>query len=71
MLTSPGTPADRVKILREAYAKTMKDPGFVAQTDKSQLILQPSSGEELQTLVNRVMDQPSEVVQKVKKILNE
>jgi len=71
MLTTPGTPADRVKVLREAYAKTMKDPAFVAQADKSQLVLQPSSGEELQALANRIMDQPSEVVQKVKKILNE
>jgi tripartite-type tricarboxylate transporter receptor subunit TctC len=71
MLTSPGTPAARVKILRDAYAQTMKDPGFVAQADKSQLVLQPSSGEELQALANRIMDQPSEVVQKVKKILNE
>src|SRR5215470_5860198 len=71
MMTTPGTPADRVKILREAYAKTMKDPGFVAQADKSQLILQPSSGEELQALAKRIMDQPPEVVQKVKKILNE
>jgi tripartite-type tricarboxylate transporter receptor subunit TctC len=70
-MTTPGTPADRVKILREAYAKTMKDPGFVTQADKSQLILQPSSGEELQALAKRIMDQPPEVVQKVKKILNE
>ncbi len=71
MLAAPGTPADRVKVLREAYAKTMKDPEFVAQADKSQLVLQPSSGQELQTLANRLMDQPPDVVQKVKKILNE
>lgn len=71
MLTSPGTPADRVKVLREAYAKTMKDPGFVAQVDKSQLVLQPSSGEELQALANRIMDQPSDVIAKVRKVLNE
>jgi tripartite-type tricarboxylate transporter receptor subunit TctC len=71
MLTSPGIPADRLKVLREAYAKTMKDPGFVAQADKLQLVLQPSSGEELQALANRIMDQPAEVVQRVKKILNE
>lgn len=71
MLTTPGTPAARVKILREAYAQTMKDPAFIAQADKAQLVLQPSSGEELQSLANRIMDQPAEVVQKVKKILNE
>lgn len=71
MLTTPGAPADRVKILREAYAQTMKDPAFIAQADKSQLILEPSSGEELQALANRIMDQPSEVIQRVRKVLNE
>lgn len=71
MLTTPGAPPERVKILREAYAKTMKDPAFIAQADKSQLVLQPSSGEELQALVNRIMDQPAEVIQRVRKVLNE
>ena len=71
MLTSPGTPADRVKTLREAYAKTMQDPGFIAQTNKSKLVLQPSTGEELQALVERIMNQPPEVIERVKKILNE
>ena len=71
MLTSPGTPTDRVKTLREAYAKTMQDPGFIAQTNKSKLVLQPSTGEELQALVERIMNQPPEVIERVKKILNE
>ena len=71
MLTTPGAPADRVKILREAHAQTMKDPAFIAQADKSQLVLQPSSGEELQSLASRIMDQPSEVIARVRKVLNE
>lgn len=71
MLTSPGTPAERVKILREAYVKTMQDPEFIAQTNKSKLVLQPSTGEELQALVERIMNQPREVIERVKKILNE
>src|SRR5262249_54855174 len=71
MLTTPGVAADRVKILREAYVQTMKDPVFIAQADKSRLILQPSSGEELQALANRIMDQPTEVIQRVRKVLNE
>jgi hypothetical protein len=49
----------------------MKDPAFISQADKSQLVLQPSSGEELQALANRIMDQPSEVIQRVRKVLNE
>jgi len=49
----------------------MKDPAFIAQADKSQLVLQPSSGEELQSLASRIMDQPSEVIARVRKVLNE
>jgi len=33
--------------------------------------LQPSTGEELQALVERIMNQPPEVIARVKKILNE
>ena len=71
MLTTPGTPADRVKILRDAYSAVMRDPAFIAQAEKAKLILEPSSGEELQELAQRVMDQPPEVIAKAKKMLGE
>lgn len=71
MLTTPGTPADRVKIVREAYAKAMRDPEFIAEATRAQLVLEPSSGEELQALTQRIMDQPPEVIERVKKVLGE
>jgi tripartite-type tricarboxylate transporter receptor subunit TctC len=69
MQAPPGVPADRVKVLREAYAKAMKDPELVAEAKKGQLDMEPSSGENLQTLVQEVMDQPPEVIEQVRKIL--
>jgi tripartite-type tricarboxylate transporter receptor subunit TctC len=50
----PGTPADRVEMLRKALADTLKDPAFVADADKAKLAIDPATGEELAELVKEV-----------------
>jgi tripartite-type tricarboxylate transporter receptor subunit TctC len=57
-----------VKILREAYANSLKDPDLIAEVNKSRLDMEPSSGEEIQALYKELMDQPREVVERVKKL---
>ena len=47
----PGTPKDRVQILRDAFNATMKDPEFVADAKKSKIDLEPIAGEEVQKMV--------------------
>jgi tripartite-type tricarboxylate transporter receptor subunit TctC len=69
MVAPPGTPADRVKTLREAYDNAAKDPELMAEVKKHRLTLDPSSGAELQALAAEVLEQPPEVVQRVKHIL--
>ena len=69
MLVTPGTTADRVSTLREAYAKVLKDPGLLAEAKKGRMDVDPSTGDELQELVKEVMDQPKEVINQVKQIL--
>jgi tripartite-type tricarboxylate transporter receptor subunit TctC len=69
MVAPPGVPPDRVKILREAYAKVLKDPELVAEVNRSRLDMEPSSGEEIETIIRDVMDQPPEVVALIKKVL--
>ena len=69
MLAPPGVPPDRVRLLREAYVKTVKDPGLLAEAKERKMDMEPSSGEELQALVNKVMDQPAEVILRVKQLL--
>ena len=71
MLVTPGTPADRVKMLREAYVQAIKDPELLAEGKKSRMDVDPSTGEELQTLLNEILNQPPEVMEKVKKILKD
>jgi tripartite-type tricarboxylate transporter receptor subunit TctC len=69
MVAPPGVAAERVKILREAYAKALKDPDLIAEVDKSRLDMEPSTGEEIQTLIKELMNQNREVIERVKKLL--
>ena len=34
MVAGPGNPPDRIKILRDAYAKAMRDPGLIEEVKK-------------------------------------
>jgi tripartite-type tricarboxylate transporter receptor subunit TctC len=70
-LTPPGVPAERVRILREAWNRTVKDTEFLAETKKRRWPVAPVSGEELDSLAKQVITQPPEVVQRLKKFLEE
>jgi tripartite-type tricarboxylate transporter receptor subunit TctC len=66
----PGVPADRVKILREAFAKIINDPGVVAEAQKKGLDPNLVSGNEIEALVKELIALPPEVVQRMKKLLD-
>lgn len=65
----PGTPPDRVKILREAYAKALRDPELLAEAAKRNWEVRPLSGEEMQARAKEVTSQPSDVIEKMKWVL--
>jgi tripartite-type tricarboxylate transporter receptor subunit TctC len=71
MLASPGTPPDRIKLLREAYGQAMRDPALIEEAKKSQMEMEYTPGEELQNLLNELMSQPPEVMERVRKVLQE
>jgi tripartite-type tricarboxylate transporter receptor subunit TctC len=71
MVVAPGTPAERVKILRDSYAKAMRDPGLIEEAKKGQMDMEHTPGEELQTLLKEIMNQPRDVLDRVKRILTE
>jgi len=70
IFTSPGTPSDRVKILRDAYEKMIRDPIFLDDIKKKKFELEPISGAELETIVKEVMSQPPEIIERLKKLLS-
>ena len=59
----PGTPADRVQMLREAFATAVKDSEFVAESTKAKIAVGYIPHEQVAKLFNALLDQPA-VVQK-------
>jgi len=64
----PGVPADRVKIMRDAFNKTVEDPAFLAEAERRRLDIDPETGEVLDKLAKEVMTTPPDVIEKVKKL---
>ena len=62
----PNLPEDRIAALRGAFAATMKDPEFLAEADKTDLEINPVSGEEVEKLVKDVYATPAAIVAKAK-----
>lgn len=69
MVATPGVPPDRVKILREAYHASLKDPALLQELKKRRWEVDAISGEELAKLATEVISQPPEVVDLMRKLL--
>jgi len=65
----PGTPADRVQMVRKAFTDTMNDADFIADTKKSKLSIDPMTGEELRKTLVRLFKLDAGVVEKLKEVL--
>jgi hypothetical protein len=65
----PGVPAERVKIIRDAFNKTIDDPALRAEAKRRRLDIDAAKGEELDVLAKEVMTTPPDVVERVKKLL--
>jgi tripartite-type tricarboxylate transporter receptor subunit TctC len=65
----PNTPADKVKVIREAFAKTLKDEAMLAEARTNNLDIEPSTAEELDRLAKEVVSQPPDIIAKMKKLL--
>lgn len=58
----PGTPTERVAAMRQAFAATMRDPTFLADAAKRKMELEPMSGEEVQSVIEKAVSTPSTLV---------
>jgi tripartite-type tricarboxylate transporter receptor subunit TctC len=65
----PGTPADRVAALRDAFEKTMKDPDFLAEAKKMGQDVDPLSGDDVAKAVNAVYAMPPDILAKAAKAM--
>lgn len=69
MVAPPGTGVEQVKILREAYRKALSDPELLVEAKKKGLDIDPTPGDELETLAKEVTLQPPQIVERMKKML--
>jgi tripartite-type tricarboxylate transporter receptor subunit TctC len=67
--TSPGLPQDRKAALRAAFDATMRDPDFIAETNKVKLEVSPTSGAEIDRLLAEVYATPKDVIEKAKQAI--
>ena len=65
----PGTPADRVAILRDSLAKALADPKFLAEMKTAQIEINHISAEVVSKAFNTMINQPPEVLAAMGKYL--
>ena len=71
IVAPPGVPPDRVKILRDAFDKTINDPALLAEAEKRRLEIDPTTAQEMDALAKEVMTTPPDVVAQMRKLLGD
>ncbi len=66
----PGTPKDRIAIMRKAFLDTLNDPELVADAKKARLDIEPVSGEEMESMVTKLSKLNPALIAKIKEILS-
>ncbi|MDB5569749.1 MAG: tripartite tricarboxylate transporter family receptor, partial [Hyphomicrobiales bacterium] len=69
VVAPPGVPEDRLKILRDSYMATMRDPELLAEAKKMGLEISPMSGVEIQALLEKLYATPPAVIEAVREIM--
>jgi tripartite-type tricarboxylate transporter receptor subunit TctC len=57
----PGTPKERIAILRQGLANALKDPALLKEANKSKLVITSVSGEKTEKLVDEILSMPADV----------
>jgi tripartite-type tricarboxylate transporter receptor subunit TctC len=71
IVAPPGLAADRLKVLREAFLNTMKDPDLLAEAKRKNFDIQPTSGDDLASLARQVMTQTPELITRAKRLMEQ
>ena len=69
VLSPPGVPLDRVAALRQAFDRMVADPKFLDEARAKHLDVVPSTGQEIEALVNRTLAVPREDIDVMNKLL--
>jgi len=66
LLAPPGVPADRIAYLRAVFDKMVSDPEMIELAAKRSMELDPTSGAEVQKIVERIINAPKDLIEKAK-----
>ena len=65
----PAMAPERVKMLRDAFADTMRDPEFIEDAKRNMLDVDPEDGEHLAALIQKVYATPKPIVEKIGELI--
>ena len=68
VMLPPDVPPERVKMLREAFMATMKDPEFLQDARQLNYHITPRSGEALAAMIEADMRTPAHIIEKTAKL---
>ena len=69
LMTPPDVPSDRLNLLRDAYAATVKDANFLVEAEKFKVDIDPVYYDELETLLSELYATSPSIVKRMQEIL--
>ncbi len=69
ILTTPGVPPERLAALRTAFQAMMKDPQFVAATEKRKLMIDGATGEQMDAVTRDTMKLPKDTIDALRRVM--
>jgi hypothetical protein len=71
MWVAPEVPAERVELLRKAFAEALRDPGFLAEAAKANLDISPTSISDVQSAARDIGATPPQHLQMLRELLKD
>jgi tripartite-type tricarboxylate transporter receptor subunit TctC len=65
----PGTPPERVSVLRQAFVKTLKSPKLLNDAERQGVVISPIYGEEVGRIVEELFQTPPGILEQYKKLI--
>jgi tripartite-type tricarboxylate transporter receptor subunit TctC len=65
----PGTPDERVSMLREGFMRTFQDPGLRQTADRAQIEINPVPGDKVEQMIHKSLNVSEKTRQRLSKIL--
>jgi tripartite-type tricarboxylate transporter receptor subunit TctC len=69
ILTTPGVPPERLAALRTAFQAMLKDPEFIAATQKRKVMIDGAMGEQMDAVTRDTMKLPNDIVEALRRVM--